>query len=172
MAESDFEKLVRQAADKETSEQEQGEAELKLTKEWWPRQVSELFDSIHTWLRPLIESRSLAFERLQVRKHEELLGDYTIQEAKITLTSRTMTFDPVGTYIVGAYGRVDVNAPRGKVTLLLLGESRDKVSWHVAHPIATAPFGGRPPSAKPQRATFTLLTQELFQQLFVDLFGI
>lgn len=172
----EFQKLVADEAAKETAQKDQLAAVVEHLKQWWPAKVKALLDQVGEWIGPLVQGGSLTFERRPVMKHEELLGNYNTETGYIKLGGKQMTIDPAAARIFGGFGRVDITAPIGHAILLLLGDSQEKASWHIAHPIAAggtrpSPFvrGSQTPTRKP---TFVPLTQETFQQLFVDLFGI
>lgn len=52
--------------------------------------------------------------------NEESLGAYETQGLAIQIGRSTVTFTPVGSVIIGGYGRVDVTGPRGEVKLIAI----------------------------------------------------
>jgi hypothetical protein len=169
----DFKKLVEEQAARERSAEADLAASVQKRGEIWPRRVQELLTQIGQWIGPLVESGSLRYDRKKVLLHEEALAAYEAEAASIRLGGKTLRIDPVGTYLIGAFGRIDVTGPIGKVVWLLLGSDIESAAWHIAHPVAAAgPRPLRAPSTRAMRATFEPLTKESFEQLFVDLLGI
>lgn len=167
----DFKKIVEEQAAKEKQAEVEVAAVVRYRGEWWPRRVHELLEEIAGWIKPLLDGGTLVFEKRKIPLYEEALGSYEIESAKVRLGTKTLSIVPVGTFVIGAFGRVDVTGPNGKVTWLLLGERMESAVWHVVHPVSV-PSALRSPSARSTRGTFVPLTKDLFEQLFVDLFGI
>jgi hypothetical protein len=167
----DFKKIVEEQAAREKAAEADLAAVVQERGEWWPRQVHELLAQIQDWIRPLVDNGTLQYEVRKVTLNEEALGSYQVESAKIRFGSKTLSFEPMGTFLFGAFGRLDVTGPFGKVTLLLLGSDLNTATWHMAHPVA-APSTSRPPSTSQPRSTFASLTKDLFEKLFVDLLGI
>lgn len=180
MADPDFEKLVQQFA----------EAEAASTVNWgeirdrWIQQVRELFDQIEVWLRPLIVGGTVQASRPPRVLTEEDLGTYTLQSLLLQLASRKLVLEPVGTMLIGAFGRIEATGPNGTAVLLLLNTDKtlppkdrwQSVSWFITYPspqvlLRARPFGGQSLPPVP-RSESRPLTQDSFQQLFADLFGI
>lgn len=161
-----FEDLVKRYAD-ETPQRIASEAVgWEERKVWWQGKVVALLDEIEVWLAPLIQSGAIVFNRLPVKLNEETLGSYEIESAKIQLGGQTLQFRPVGSVIVGAFGRIDVVGPVGEVMLVLCppdetatGDQRRASSvWFISHP--------------QRRSALMPLNRGSFEQLFTDLFGI
>ena len=50
--------------------------------------------------------------------NEENLGIYEAPGLKVQIGTGSVTFTPIGSVIIGGYGRVDVSGPRGEVKLV------------------------------------------------------
>ena len=170
MSEREFEKLVRDFA----RAAEENAVNWEEMKKWWLLEAHNLFDLIEQWLGPLIQSQAVKATRPKVYLTESELGRYPIESLRLTLAGRDLTFAPEGTMLVGAFGRIEANGPRGNAALLLLNtddslppaKRREQVAWFIAHPAAALGQPRRtPPDLRP-------LTEQSFQQLFADLFGI
>lgn len=170
-----FEDIVREYAEQQQKEEADAPALRKARLTWWQERVGKLLDDIDQWLSPLVKSGSVKIERPKVNLEEENIGRYDIVSGVIKLGPKTLTVNPLGTMIVGAYGRVDATGPNGKAMLLLLGrggptataeEQKANAGWFISHPQWSAKL------RRPQRRDLRELTQETFQDLFTDLFGI
>ena len=174
MADPEFEKLVQQFAERQQKTDAESVVNWQEMKIWWVKTVRDLFTQIDGWLHSLISSGSVKSVRTTIQLMEQDLGRYDIESLQLELASQRMTFKPVGTMLIGAFGRIEVSGPNGKAVLLLLNtdnkvppnERRSHVAWFVTHPA---------PSFRPtirSRPDLRPLTQDSFQQLFTDLFGI
>lgn len=174
MADSEFEKLVKEFAKQQERTEAANAVDFQEMKDWWTKKVHDLFDQLDAWLCSLINSGSVKSLRTRTTLSELDLGSYEIESLELQLVSQKLTLKPVGTMLIGAHGRIDVTGPAGKVTLLLLDtqentpckERRNNVDWFIREPSASLQQNliNKP---KPRQ-----LTQDSFQQLFADLFGI
>jgi hypothetical protein len=170
---SEFEKLVKQFAEKKKPDADMEREFRAATKQQWISSVRALYDEINGWLHPLIDSKAVKLSRRLIKTHEQSLGQYEIESLEITLASKKLVFKPVGTVLVGAYGRIEVTGPKGSTTLLLLAtdntlppsERRKNVNWYIANVVKN--LYTRVPKNPPQ-----MLDKAMFEQLFTDLFGI
>jgi len=90
----------------------------KTLKEWLSR-LEQLFTDIETWLEPA-KKEGLKVERGEVEISEEYLGTYVAPVLVIAFAGTKVRLEPVGRYVIGAFGRVDVFSPRGVDKLVLL----------------------------------------------------
>ncbi len=169
-----FEDVVREYAEQQQKEQADAPTLRQARLSWWQEHVGKLLDEVERWLSPLIKSGSVKFERGTVNLEEENIGRYEIVSGVIKLGPKSLTLNPLGTIIVGAYGRVDVTGPSGTAMLLLLGpgglaapeEQKAHARWFISHPMWSAQL------PRSERHKLRPLTQETFQDLFTSLFGI
>ena len=102
----------------------------------WVLRLSDLYSSIREWLGS-VPSYAIK-ERSDVTMYEELMQKYDIPQK--TLTSLDIydddriiaTIKPIGLWIIGANGRVDILFNRGAVTLVDEAERLHTPCW-VAH---------------------------------------
>jgi hypothetical protein len=163
----DFVDSVRQHASSEQKEEKDSAKYIEARKTWWIEEVGKLFDDIRTWLDPLIQDGTIKFDTEDITLMEEWLGSYTIREAVIRLANKELRLRPIGSMILGSYGRVDLMGPTGQAIIVL---DADK---------AQAESGYRPVALKwhivkregLRRSTFEF-NEATFKALFTDLFGI
>jgi len=174
VADPDFEKLVQQFAEGQQKADAENIVDWKEMKNWWVQIVHDLFNQIDGWLHSLIESGSVKSLRKTTKLREQDLGGYDIESLEIQVASRKLAFVPVGTMLIGAFGRIEVNGPNGKAVLVLLNtdnkvppqERRAHVAWFITHP---APSFRPVPRIRPELRP---LTEASFQELFTDRYGI
>jgi hypothetical protein len=86
----------------------------------WKRYLKLLYDKITDWMQDYISKGIVRLNFKDKKIYEEFAGEYDIQALDLSLSGKTISFDPIGTLLVGAKGRVDVNGKNGKVTLVLV----------------------------------------------------
>jgi len=174
MPNPEFEDLVRRFAERQERAEREDAVDWQELRSWWTRKVTQLFDQIEAWLRPLIDSGAIKSTRHPMQLTEEDIGQYDVESLQLQLASRKLTFRPEGTMLVGAFGRIEVSGPTGKTVLLLRDADKDvplkgkrtHVDWFIARPIPE--LRSQPRNRQERRP----LTEDSFQQMFTDLFGI
>ncbi|MDP1607474.1 MAG: hypothetical protein Q8L93_12700 [Rhodocyclaceae bacterium] len=94
-------------------------------KSKWLSVLQALIDQI----RASLISAGVSAEQIVVTRHgltEETLGSYQAPGLKAQIGTVTVEFLPIGSVIIGGYGRVDVTGPRGEVKLI----AEDAQSFH------------------------------------------
>ena len=97
---------------------------------------------------------------------EEQLGTYPSARLTLSLDRASLRIDPVGSIIIGGFGRLDVSGPAGRAMLILaasddnlqMTERRMSARWYLVR--------------SSNRTKLTELTEEVFKQLFADLMSL
>jgi len=93
-------------------------------KNSWVNAVSQLLGEIETWA----QTRGWDVLRETKRLDEELVGNYELQRLTVKHPGGRLYVDPIGTNILGAEGRVDLeNYPTLNTLLLILEQGK----WQV-----------------------------------------
>ncbi len=91
----------------------------KERKDIWLKCVKALYDEFEHWFPDYIEEGFMAFDKSKKKTiSEKDIETYDIDILEINIEGDIVVFDPIGTNIVGAFGRVDV---------YLRGHKADKV---------------------------------------------
>ena len=79
-------------------------------KEKWISELDALLERIQTQL----QAAGMIRDQIEVTHHriqEETLGSYVANGLKLDIGLGWVTFEPIGSVIIGGYGRVDVKGP-------------------------------------------------------------
>ena len=150
--------LIRAQRDAVTSE---AAAERQ---ERWLEALGQLYKAISGWISELEEGGLVSVRGRVTPIREQYLGDYGAPHIDLVMPSgEEVEFVPVGTYILGADGRVDVKGQRGVRKLVWdrgagwsvaeitpLGQWRqrpfdEEAFWDVVGDLITAPPSAAPP---------------------------
>jgi len=179
---SDFDKFVKR---QQSEQKKEASFEPRQQLEQWLNYLGILYDEIGAYLQTYIASEDARIEFRNKSLNEDFIGSYVAREMIIKIGHASVTFTPVGTMLVGAKGRVDVDGPAGTATLLLVDKlattARSLISVGVAFMSADDP---RRPSGPPEAIThvewvwkiaspppeikFTDLTQEAFFDMVLE----
>ena len=93
--------------------------ELKV----WKSNLHGFIKKVLEFLRPYIEQNRIRVEHVKKRIHEQHIGRYEVQTIEVTIGNTRVKFDPIGTNLFGAKGRVDMKGPSGTVRYVLVPEN-------------------------------------------------
>jgi len=115
MARSDFSKFVEREAAEAASEPINLEAE----KSFWLNKLNELYSSIRSYLSEFVDRGQVEIAEGNAVISEELLGAYQVPIMTIKIGRQTIQLKPIGTFLIGTRGRVDLTGAKGTVRLIL-----------------------------------------------------
>jgi hypothetical protein len=178
MSTTDFDKFI--------ARQQQAAAEGEATD--WEKERDDwlaYLDSLHTkiryFLRKYVDAGQVKVESAQVILNEENIGHYEAPQIVLRIGGQQVILRPVGTLLVGAKGRVDVEGPAGRATILLVNKRAQSPASLVHVTVGTAgalPATPAEPHEKiewewkivtrPPERRFIEITQESFFQLIME----
>ncbi len=131
MDQASFESFVRrhqppQQDDSKTTLERQVSAQEEL--EQWLSYLDQLYVDIRSHLEPYIKMRQIEIEPGTVRLFEEQLGSYDAPSLLLRVGRTVIQFEPVGTFLVGMKGRVEVTGPAGSAALVLVSKKAHDVA--------------------------------------------
>ncbi len=112
----DLEKIL----EKEKENKEKNKIDLEKMRDEWVIEVNDLFSNIKTWLNPLFKKGLLRIVADQKSLFEEAVGSYTVPLMEIYFLNHSITIRPIGTFVVGAKGRVDIISYNKTVSIIKL----------------------------------------------------
>lgn len=89
-------------------------------REEWLRYLGQFYKLVEGFMREYVEQGKVRLERGTKRLHEEFIGDYPVDTLALYIGSNKIDFDPVGTNLIGARGRVDMRSAQGTVKFVLV----------------------------------------------------
>ncbi len=128
----------------------------------WQENLKVLYGTIESYLQPFTENGKIKITYRDVQLYEDGLGDYTVQEAAITLGEKTLSLKPIGTLLIGAKGRVDLTGAYGSAKLIFADFSKfpeisnTDFQWMIPNP-SRAAIG-----------VYAPLTKEAFLEVFME----
>jgi hypothetical protein len=120
----------------------------------WRMALGELGFKLSKWLDAPIKKQVVTLARNRKEIVEELLGSYPVNTWIVTIGGRRVVFDPIATYVVGGFGRVDVVGPAASFKLI---REKDDGHWSLVDP-------SDPRLAIP-------LTKEVFEKILLAAIG-
>jgi hypothetical protein len=117
---------LEEALRKKKEHKSQSEStDWNLEKEEWIRTVHDLYFNIEKWLKEYQTRELLYFSYKEIDIEEVDIGKYTIKQMLIHLADEDITITPIGTMLIGAFGRVDINSKAKTIPLVLIHKDSD-----------------------------------------------
>lgn len=138
MSKRSFEKFVNQQIARSEDSRRLINRDAELAE--WQSSLELLYRIVEGYLREFISQGKicLRFHPTQIR--EEFLGEYTVRSLEIEIATTSVRLEPIGTYLVGIKGRVDMIGAKGTIRIVLV----DKESTAPKVLVTIGPDRGQP----------------------------
>lgn len=113
MKKEDFKKLIK-------SDPPESNVDWAYQRDRWLEHLGDLYSSIESWLHDLIQDGTVVLTRRKIELFEEGIGDYAADIIEMRVGKHKIVFEPVGTMLIGAWGRVNVSSAGWSEALLLV----------------------------------------------------
>jgi len=98
----------------------QPEIDWAKKKEEWLSFLSKFYAQVEKFLGKYLSSGQIRLRYRAIKIVEEYIGEYEVKTLMIDIGRNQITLEPIGTNLIGAKGRVDMNGPNGKVKFVLV----------------------------------------------------
>ncbi len=122
---------------------------LAREKQLWLEQLAQLYRFVDEVLAEFISQKQIQVTQRSIDLYEEQLGSYSAPAATIRMGRQIVELEPIGTFLIGARGRVNMNGPRGVARFVVVPKDASSPRWRVD--IQTP---GQALSAAPSHAAF------------------
>ncbi len=130
MDQASFESFVKQhqppPADPSRLAEQQLTAQEELQE--WLGQLDILYAMVRAYLEPYIETGQVLVETGTVRLFEEQVGSYEATSMLLRVGKIPIQFEPIGTFLIGMKGRIEVTGPNGSASLALVSKEAQNVA--------------------------------------------
>jgi len=127
MASRAFDEFVQR--EQESAKRSEGVADdWEVERKEWLRRLEELFAQVSEYLREYVDAGQITVSYRNIELNEEYVGPYTARAMAIAIGSKTIVLEPIGTFLVGSKGRVDVVGPVARGRLMLLDSEMKSLS--------------------------------------------
>lgn len=92
-------------------------------KNRWLDHLDRLYTRIEKMLEGYTKSGDIELKYQEKSLNEEYIGEYAVKSLRIKMKYQEVVLDPIGTNLIGAYGRVDMNGSSGTVRLVLVNKN-------------------------------------------------
>lgn len=121
--ENRFDTFVNDEIEKKTQEENIDHA---AEKELWLAKLRGFYDQVETYLADYIKAGKISIEYEAIKIHEEGIGSYEANQATITIGSKKIKLEPIGTMLIGSKGRIDMQSDFGGTMQWVLVDKKAK----------------------------------------------
>jgi hypothetical protein len=114
MGKEKFEEFIKE------NETQEEKINWEEKKSFFIEKVEEFYNIIDKYLEPYKDKIEIKDSEIII--NEEKLGSYKVKKRVLTIKNAIVEFIPVGTILIGALGRIDMEGPNGIVKYVLVPE--------------------------------------------------
>lgn len=103
----------------------QNRADWEARKSEWLSSLQAFYAELEAWLSDYLKTGKIEMERSEVELEEEHLGKYRAEMRVLRIGTDLVVLRPVGTFLLGTRGRVDMEGPKGAVRFILTSKHSD-----------------------------------------------
>ena len=155
------------------AEQQETDADAEMDRaqmrDEWLTELASLYRKIVAFLQDYISAGSISCDYAKIEVTEPEIGTYSADRMDIGIGRQHISLVPVGTFLIGCRGRVDVEGSAGRAQILLVKERAKSAAdlIKVAVSIKGSAFPS-PPAQQPISWAWKILTITVPKR-FVDL---
>ncbi|MEP7169420.1 MAG: hypothetical protein ABI855_08640 [Bacteroidota bacterium] len=87
-------------------------------KAQWLKSLESFYNNIKGWLEPFRKKGLIEFKEKTEQLSEDNIGIYDANALDIFIGNKRIRLVPKGTMIVGSYGRIDMEGPKGRLMII------------------------------------------------------
>jgi len=129
--------------------QQGGSFDWTKERDEWLRNLESLYKQVESFLSQYVTSGEINLRYRAVTLNEEHIGSYEAKQLIISIGRSEIHLEPIGTFIIGAKGRVDIVGPNGRAQLLLVDKKAENTRSLIR---VTVTLGEKAPVPAPQPA--------------------
>jgi len=149
----------------------------------WLQHLDNLYSQVNQYLKSYVDAGDIVIGYRTTDLDEKYIGPYSAKEMIITIGSKIIKLEPIGTFLLGSRGRVDVVGPLARARLILLDAEIKSLSEliHVSVSVDGKPLSPPPPKPRsdvkwvwkivmrPPRREVVELNKESFLDLLMEI---
>ena len=145
MSSKSFDEFVNQQSERAS----QHKIDWSSQRDEWMDYLDQFYDVVERFLQKYVDEKKIQIDYKTRQLHEEYIGAYDARFLVVRIGSSNIHFEPIGTILIGAKGRVDMKGPQGTVKFVLVPQSSSgpKISISVREP------GKEPPAQETKPST-------------------
>ncbi len=135
-------------------------------KKEWLNNIDEFYNLIQAFIGDYLKQGKIIEERKIIKLQEDNFGEYEVEQLTLKIGKKRLIFTPVGRFVVGCNGRIDLDSSLGSVRFLLVPKDFDKPStFFMGHFSPQTKWCWKIATPPPQVSYLELTQQSFFEAL-------
>ena len=134
----------------------------------WVKHLDEFYRLAEGFLRKYIEQGKVHLTWTTKQLNEEYTGSYDVASLEVQIGVVNILFDPIGTNLIGAKGRVDMHGPHGTVKFVLVSKAASSPMIPKDEPESVAEEWAWKISTRPPNIRYIELVEESFLSAIME----
>ena len=106
------------------------EVDWDRERDEWVKHLKKFYEQVEEFMHEYIDQDKVRLEPGPEKTlHEEFIGDYSVDTMALHIGRNKIVFDPIGTDLIGAKGRVDMHSAKGTVKFVLVPQDAASIRW-------------------------------------------
>ena len=142
--------------------------DYKKDKREWLAKIDKFYELIQGFIRDYLQQGKISEEWKTIQLQEDHFGEYEVQQLILKIGKKRLIFKPIGRFIIGCQGRIDLISDLGSVRFLLVPKDFDKPgSFFMGH------FGPQTQwlwkiASRPPKVSYLEITEETFFEAVME----
>ncbi|CAN2049160.1 conserved hypothetical protein [Candidatus Magnetomoraceae bacterium gMMP-1] len=108
------------------------EIDWENKKNEWLEYLHQFYEKVKNWLKDYKDKGVIDYDFVPTDIYEENIGQYKAEKMVLNITNEQIVFEPIGTILIGAKGRIDMKGKNGIVKFVLVNKKAKGTSAKIS----------------------------------------
>lgn len=137
-------------------------------KQKWLAKIDEFYKLVQEYIRDYIKQGKISEEWRIVQLQEDHFGEYEVKQLTLKIGKKRLIFKPVGRFVIGCQGRIDLISDLGTVRFLLVPKNFDKPSTFFMRDFTPQTEWLWKIASRPPKVNYLEITEETFFEALME----
>ncbi|MEB3311731.1 MAG: hypothetical protein VKJ02_16015 [Snowella sp.] len=95
-------------------------------KQKWVAEIDDFYEIIQGFIHEYLKQGKIRQEWQKIQLQEDFFGEYEVKQLMLKIGKKRLIFKPIGRFVVGCRGRIDLFSDLGSIRFLLVPQHFDK----------------------------------------------
>lgn len=155
-------------AQQESENNESSAIDYEQNKQNWLAKIDEFYELIQGFIRDYIKQGKISEEWKTIQLQEDHFGEYEVKQLMLKIGKKRLIFKPVGRFIIGCKGRIDLISDLGSVRFLLVPKDFDKPGIFFLDDFTPQTQWQWKIASRPPKVNYLEITEETFFEALME----
>ena len=114
----------------ESENNESPAIDYEKDKRKWLAKIDEFYELIQEFIRDYLKQGKINEEWKTIQLQEDYFGEYEAKQLILKIGKKRLICKPIGRFVVGCHGRIDLSSDSGNLRFLLVPQHFDKPQYY------------------------------------------